>query len=63
MPIFVLMYTFETLLIIEIVDADDTVCCVPTGQIPFVLLFGQIPHSNLDEEGCFEDMSYSSVSS
>jgi len=40
------MYIFETLLIIEmyIVDADDTVCCVPTVLFPFVLIFGQVPH-------------------
>ena len=46
MSISVLRYIFETLLIIEIhtVDADDTVCCVPIGPFPFVLLFGHIPH-------------------
>jgi len=29
------------------VDADDTVCWVRTGQFPFVLLFGQMPHSKM----------------
>jgi len=29
---------------IHTVDADDALCCVPTGQFLFVLLFGQIPH-------------------
>jgi len=44
--VLVLMYIFEILLINEIhtVDADEAVCCVPTGQFLFVFLFGQIPH-------------------
>jgi len=29
---------------IHTVDADDALCCVPTGQFLFALLFGQIPH-------------------
>ena len=43
------MYIFEILPINEVyaVDADVAVCCVPTGQFLFVLLFGQIPHSSL----------------
>jgi len=32
---------------IHTVDADDALCCVPTGQSLFVLLFGQIPHCAL----------------